>query len=116
MNENLINRLKKDGDELDQLAERRLTESARVQPLWAQRSQRKLNHRWFWGLAAALTLTVGLVTTLNESLITPEPQSVNLVVQNPIMLMDEQLRAPLKAEQQAIIDDLKTLKRRFISI
>lgn len=116
MNDNLINRLKKDGDELDQLAEKRLAESARIQPLWAQRSQRKLNHRWFWGLAAALTLTVGLVTTLNESPNKPAPQSVDIAVQNPIMLMDDQLQSPLKAEQQAIIEDLKTLKRQFISI
>lgn len=113
MNENLINRLKKDGHELDQLAAKRLAKAARVQPLWEQSSQRKLNHRWFWGLAASIALVAGLVTSIHDNQNTPSGHSA---FSNPIMLMDEQLRAPLKTEQQAIIDDLKTLKKRFISI
>lgn len=113
MNDKLINRLKQDGEELDQLAAKRLAEAGRIQPLWEQSRQHKTHHRWFWGLAASMALAVGLVTNLNDNQNIPSAHSE---VSNPIMLVDEQLRAPLKAEQQAIIDDLKTLKQRFISI
>lgn len=116
MNDNLINRLKKDGTELDKLAAKRLAETARIQPQWQQPSKRTGYHRWFWAVAATITLTVGLVTTLNESPDRQQPHSLNMTVHNPIMLVDERLQSPLKAEQQAIIDDLKALKQRFISI
>lgn len=116
MNDNLINRLKKDGHELDQLAAKRLAKAARVQPLWEQPAKSTTYHRWFWVAAAVVVLTVGLVTTVNKNSHTPLPKSANITINNPIMLVDEQLKSPLKTEQQAIIDDLKTLKKRFISI
>ena len=113
MTDKLINRLKKDGAELDKLAAQRLFEAELIQPLWAQNAKRTNSHRWLWGIAASIALAVGLVTTLNNNQTIPPTHNT---VSNPIMLVDEQLQAPLKTEQQAIIDDLKTLKDRFLSI
>ncbi len=113
MTDKLINRLKKDGAELDKLAAQRLAEAEPVQPLWAQNAKRTNSHRWLWGIAASIALAVGLVTTLNNNQTIPPTHTT---VSNPIMLVDEQLQTPLKTEQRAILEDIKTLKNKFISI
>lgn len=113
MTDKLINRLKKDGAELDKLAAQRLTEAELIQPLWEQSAKHTTSHRWLWGMAAGIVLVTGLVTTLNDNQTIP---AAHTTVSNPIMLVDEQLQAPLKTEQRAIVEDLKTLKNKFISI
>lgn len=116
MNDPLINQLKRDGQELDRLAEKRLAQGVYVKPPWEKQSEKSSLHRsWLWAVAASVIFTAGLLYT---SIHTNQRNSATNLqpVNQALIIMDEQMKKPLHNEQQAIIEDLKMLKDRFLSI
>jgi|GEM_PF-2447772 len=116
MNNPLINQFKHDGRDFDRLAEKRLAQGVYDKPLWEKQIEKSSGHRpWLWTVAASVIFTVGLLYT---SIHTHQPNSATNLqpVNQALTIMDEQMKIPLHNEQQAIIEDLKMLKNRFLSI
>jgi predicted PurR-regulated permease PerM len=123
MKEPIIDRLQDDAKAIHNLADARLSQLNLEAKLQAQLHHRPA--RWPWAMAAAVSLLV-----LTGILISPQladqniPQTLTAESSQPLKLdlqqlptqLEQSVHQPLLNEQQAIMEDLKTLRKAMLSI
>ncbi len=129
MKNKLEQQLQQDGKNIKMLAENRLGKLDFKQQILSAIELNKHHSRskknWYFGLAAAISLSV-LVGSLvqNNTQITHNNKPPTPISSSPIKLnlkqiqltVEEKINQPLMNEQQAIINDLKMLKKKLLSI
>ena len=123
MKEPIIERLQRDAQAINKLAGARLSQLNLETKLQAQ-----LHHsptRWPWAIAAAVCLLVltgilispQLADQVPEQTYTAETtQPLKLDLQQLPAQLEQSVHQPLLDEQQAILEDLKTLRKAMLSI
>jgi hypothetical protein len=126
MKQHIEQQLKQDGKAIKAQAEARLAQFDFSQQLGQKLPKKPVTKQsWLIGMAAAISLTViswlAIENTQNRA--TTEPNSSLLAnTTNSLDLklipltIEQQVNQPLIQEQQAIIEDLKTLRKSIISI
>ena len=123
MKEPLIGRLQKDAEAIHKLADVRLAQLNLETKLQAQLHQRP--NRWPWAMAAAVSLLVLTGILISPQLADQTPQeSLTAEAIQPLKLewhqlpaqLEQSVHQPLLDEQQAILEDLKTLRKAMLSI
>ncbi len=123
MTQDIEQRLEQDATAIKTQAASRLREldlSLNIEQLLHD-SPTKSNKSWLWGMAAAigLSFTTWLIIENNPVPVSTETQQLTVTVQNVKSLphsIEEKVNKPLVKEQQAIIEDLKSLKAKMFSI
>jgi hypothetical protein len=126
MKQHIEQQLKQDGKAIKAQAEARLAQFDFSQQLGQKLPKKPVTKQsWLIGMAAAISLTViswlaientqnRVTTEPNSSLLANTTNSLNLKL-IPLTI-EQQVNQPLIQEQQAIIEDLKTLRKSIISI
>lgn len=126
MKQHIEQQLKQDGKAIKAQAEARLAQFDFSQQLEQKLPKKPVTKQsWLIGMAAAISLTViswlaientqnRVTTEPNSSLLANTTNSLNLKL-IPLTI-EQQVNQPLIQEQQAIIEDLKTLRKSIISI
>jgi predicted PurR-regulated permease PerM len=123
MKEPIIERLQGDAQAIHKLADARLSQLNLEAKLQADLPRRP--NRWPWAMAAAVCLLVLTGILISPQLADQTPQqTLTAETSQPLKLDFQQLPAqleqsvhqPLVDEQQAIMEDLKTLRKAMLSI
>ncbi len=128
----LEQKLKQDGQAIQKLAQSRLDQldvnQSLIQAIEADRvsSRKTVTNTWWYGLAAAISLTVMIwaISSTDSTQMNQPHQAQQQKVQIAVQLnfkqlplsLEQKINQPLLDEQQAIIQDLKTLKAQLLSI
>jgi hypothetical protein len=129
MNNSFEQKLQQDAQSIKAKAEKRLAklnfQQQIIQNIETKKFPLKTNFNWYWSVAAAMCLSVLILTTVNDKTPTvktnlPTP-SITIVkihqkFKNIPNSIETQINQSLLAEQQAIINDLKLLKQQLLSI
>lgn len=127
MNHDFEKTLKQDGKHIQAWANQRLFEQDLSHKIMLEvaRKQQKQPRLWHWTMAAAICLSVITAVFISqptsEPIITGPLASVTephtaLPLKQLSSQLEQSVNQPLIEEQQAIIKDLKQLKKSFLSI
>jgi hypothetical protein len=123
MKEPIIERLQQDAQAIHQLADERLAQLNLANRLQPQLQRRPA--RWPWAVAAAICLMILAGVLTRPQLSAPAdlaplnaevPQPMQLDLQQFPARLEQSVNQPLLDEQQAILEDLKTLRKAMLSI